>query len=51
MSARPIHEVFHQRAQRIGFVLKNRIGRFHGWNPKGERPCMCLSVMATLVPS
>ena len=36
MSARPIHEVFRQRAQRIGFVLKNRIGRFHGWNPKGE---------------
>ena len=36
MNARPIHEVFRKRAQRIGFVLKNRIGRFHGWNPKGE---------------
>ena len=36
MNAKPIHEVFRQRAQRIGFVLKNRIGRFHGWNPHGE---------------
>ena len=36
MAAKPIHEVFRARAQRIGFVLKNRIGRFHGWNPNGE---------------
>ena len=36
MNAKPIQEVFRQRAQRIGFVLKNRIGRFHGWNPNGE---------------
>ena len=36
MAARPIHEVYRQRAQRVGFVLKNRIGRFHGWNPHGE---------------
>ena len=36
MPAKPIHEVFRPRAQRIGFVLRNRIGRFRGWNPKGE---------------
>ena len=36
MAAKPIHEVFRPRAQRIGFVLKNRIGRFSGWNPHGE---------------
>ena len=36
MAAKPIHEVFRARAQRIGFVMRNRIGRFHGWNPKGE---------------
>ena len=36
MSARPIHEVFRPRAQRVGFVLKNRLGRFAGWNPHGE---------------
>ena len=36
--ARPIHLVFAERAQRIGFVLKDRIPRFHGWSPKHE-PC------------
>ena len=36
MTDRPIHEVFRQRAQRIGFVLKNRIGRFSRWDPHNE---------------
>ena len=34
--AKPIHEVFRARAQRIGFVLRNRIGRFRDWNPSRE---------------
>ena len=38
MTPKPIHEVFRIRAQRIGFILRDRIGRFHGWNPHHE-PC------------
>ena len=37
-TARPIHEVFRARAQRIGVVMRNRIGRFAGWSTRGE-PC------------
>ena len=33
MAAKPIHEVFRKRAQRIGLVLQHRIGRFRNWHP------------------
>ena len=36
MDAKPIQEVFRQRTQRLGFVLRNRIGRCHGWDPHHE---------------
>ena len=38
MSARPIHKVFEQRAQRIGLVLSTRLDRFKNWNPHGHEP-------------
>ena len=36
MTEKPIQKVFRQRTQRLGFVLRNRIGRFHGWDPHYE---------------
>ena len=33
MKAKPIHEVFAKRADRIGVVLSSRILHFHGWRP------------------